>query len=163
MCQGKERGKTREHPSLRFRPDTLTCIPSLSSVWYAMFGTSALRTRWQSPPGHPALPSLNRNRKPNDIPVNALGIPKETLPSIRLPKRYLRIAIVGALFLLSALFFYMNSNNQEYALHLEDTRPFFEEWTNKEKHLPQHDPSLRLPEGRNGNFLWISNLVKRER
>ncbi|KAH9966164.1 hypothetical protein BGW80DRAFT_1230443 [Lactifluus volemus] len=89
--------------------------------------------------------------------------PRPFIPR-RLRSSFFGLVILGTI----ALLFHLDSSSQnELLVFLKDlpkpesgkNPPRFYEWHDREKRLPQHDPDLPYPQGREGRYIRFSNHV----
>lgn len=105
----------------------------------------------------PAPVSLEKRRPP----------PFRTRPFV--PRR-LRASFFGLLIIATIALFYRqrhtsSSPSDNILLYLQGLPqpeggtdpPRFYEWYNREKQLPQHDPTLPYPQGREGRYIYFAN------
>lgn len=79
-------------------------------------------------------------------------------------RRYTRIAFF-ALVALAVLALFRTTSTADIVPYVEDLPefhiypPLYEKYHARELQLPQHDPDLPLPEGREGKYIWMANHV----
>ncbi|KAI0245903.1 hypothetical protein BJV78DRAFT_1136456 [Lactifluus subvellereus] len=88
-----------------------------------------------------------------------------------IPRRFrspfFALVVLGAIALLFRLDYSYNSSQDDLLVFLKDLPkpeggrrpPRFYEWHDREKQLPQHDPDLPYPQGREGRYIRFSNQV----
>ncbi|OBZ68588.1 hypothetical protein A0H81_11555 [Grifola frondosa] len=76
--------------------------------------------------------------------------------------RCVRLAILALVSL--ALLHWLRGGTEDIMEIAGDTKhafpPLYEKYHQWELRLPQHDPNLPLPEGRNGKYIWMANHVQ---
>jgi hypothetical protein len=100
-----------------------------------------------SRPGSPILPTKNQS------PLCSTG-------SVGFPKRYTRMGVLAIIALSAFLFFYGFEKTEEIINNMRHP-PLYERYHEYEDNLPQHNPDLPYPEGRDAKFFWASNHVTR--
>jgi hypothetical protein len=100
-----------------------------------------------SRPGSPILPTKNQS------PICSTG-------SVGFPKRYTRMGVL-ALIAFSAFLFFYGFEKTETIINNMRHPPLYERYHEYEDNLPQHNPDLPYPEGRDAKFFWASNHVTR--
>ena len=88
------------------------------------------------------------------------------LPTRRWTRFVLAAAVAVALFLIVRIVAQFRANRWQRKQYENDIPsaeprfpPLFPEYHQRELDLPQHNPNLPLPEGKNGKYLWIANHV----
>lgn len=83
-----------------------------------------------------------------------------------LTKRYARILVVGLVSILVLLFMFKVdgpvNESEEFvllpqAVEVPGKPPLYRQYHEYEEQLPQHNPNLPFPDGKNAKFLWIAN------
>jgi hypothetical protein len=108
---------------------------------------------------------------PKSLPV-PVSFEKRRPPPFRtrpvIPRR-LRASFFGLLIIATIALFYRQrhtpSPSDNILLYLQGLPqpeggtgpPRFYEWYNREKQLPQHDPTLPYPQGREGRYIYFAN------
>lgn len=93
--------------------------------------------------------------------------PHDRSPSGRLasnrgvPRRYGRL-LAGVIVALGLMGLYSMNMLPFFSNYEGPLPPLYPEYRIKELALPQHNPDLPLPEGRNGKYVWISEHVRGE-
>ena len=92
--------------------------------------------------------------------------PRSLIPR-RFRTSFFVLVVLGAISLLFYLTRFSISSHDDLLVFLKDLPkpeggrlpPRFYEWHDREKQLPQHDPDLPYPQGREGRYIRFSNQV----
>ena len=96
---------------------------------------------------------------PSILPTKNLS-PHCSTGGVGFPKRYARIGVL-AVVSLSAFAFFYGFERTEVIIDSFRNPPLYEKYHEYEDNLPQHNPDLPYPEGRDAKFFWASNHVTR--
>jgi len=89
-----------------------------------------------------------------------------TFRALPIRSRRLRVTFLGIFFLAALTFlYYFHYDTHDPLLFLHGlpkpergpNPPRFYEWHDREKQLPQHDPNLPYPQGREGRYIHFAN------
>ncbi|KAJ8472331.1 hypothetical protein ONZ51_g8588 [Trametes cubensis] len=76
-----------------------------------------------------------------------------------LTKRILRVSVFALLCFFAVRIFTGLSSWQDHSQDHDGKPPLYEQYHKRELELPQHNPDLPYPEGKNGQYIWMANHV----
>lgn len=115
--------------------------------------------------GHLDWVKMLNQRKPETVlptTKHLIAIPTTTHGGVPFPKRYARFGFLALLSFSSYIFLSSFGSKRETSIDEPPTPPLYEKYHAWERNLPQHNPTLPFPEGKDTKFFWISNHAQSE-